>query len=30
MTIAEAEGLEAHGRAVALRLAMAYGLEDEA
>lgn len=30
MTIAQAEGLEAHARAVALRLAMAYGLEDEA
>ena len=29
MTIAEAEGLDAHARAVALRLAFAFGLEDE-
>lgn len=29
MAIAEAEGLEAHARAVALRLALAYGLEGE-
>lgn len=29
MTIAQAEGLEAHARAVGLRLAMAYGLDDE-
>jgi histidinol dehydrogenase len=29
MTIAEAEGLDAHARAVGLRLALAYGLEDE-
>ena len=29
MTIAEAEGLDAHARAVGLRLAMAFGLEDE-
>ena len=30
MTIAEAEGLDAHARAVGLRLALAYGLEEEA
>ena len=29
MTIAEAEGLDAHARAVALRLALALGMEDE-
>jgi histidinol dehydrogenase len=29
MTIAEAEGLDAHARAVGLRLALAYGLEGE-
>jgi len=29
MTIAQAEGLEAHARAVGLRLAMAYGLDDD-
>jgi histidinol dehydrogenase len=29
MTIADAEGLDAHSRAVALRLALAYGVEDE-
>ena len=29
MTIAQAEGLEAHSRAVGLRLAMAYGLDDD-
>jgi histidinol dehydrogenase len=29
MTIAEAEGLDAHARAVGLRLALAFGLEDE-
>ncbi|MDI6901766.1 MAG: histidinol dehydrogenase [Anaerosomatales bacterium] len=28
MTIAEAEGLDAHARAVGLRLALAYGIED--
>jgi histidinol dehydrogenase len=29
ITIAEAEGLDAHARAVALRLALALGMEDE-
>lgn len=29
MTIAEAEGLEAHARAVSVRLAIAYGIEEE-
>ena len=30
MTIADAEGLDAHSRAVALRLALAFGLGDDA
>lgn len=29
MTIAQAEGLEAHARTVGIRLAMAYGIDDE-
>jgi len=29
MTIAEAEGLEAHAAAVGIRLAAVFGLEDE-
>jgi len=29
MTIALAEGLEAHARAVSVRLAMAYGADEE-